>query len=303
MVIDKAQRETRFTCAGGEDRLDSGGGRHPLPVRCDARVARRAGARTGGQEAHAADQGQTTRVARSFAVGRRDGPRDLKDTRAAHRSSQGAGDGAQRAGRAADRPLGQRGQRLAVQPGPRRAAAVRRPSCGPPPGSSSSLRAARRSPSRSTVAQRVEDHRPAGVARGPRCPADPQGQARQTYGVWVRRPDLRGDGEHPQGRPRAHPARRPRARATPPRTGYCPRPRSSSNMPGSDPRRSSATAASSPAPPKTRSPISTEQQIQISGRHEPGSRAGPASAEPATEPVSRAASATSNAATGCADPG
>jgi hypothetical protein len=32
MVIEKAQRETRFNCAGGADRFDGGGGRHPLPV-------------------------------------------------------------------------------------------------------------------------------------------------------------------------------------------------------------------------------------------------------------------------------
>ena len=43
-------------------------------------------------------------------------------------------------------------------------------------------------------------------------------------------------------------------------------------MPGSSSGRSSATAASSPARPKTRSPTSPNEQIQLSGRHEPGSR-------------------------------
>ena len=51
MVIEKAQRETRFTGAGGEDRRDSGGGRYPLSVRRDARAARRRGARPRGPQA------------------------------------------------------------------------------------------------------------------------------------------------------------------------------------------------------------------------------------------------------------
>ncbi len=55
-------------------------------------------------------------------------------------------------------------------------------------------------------------------------------------------------------------------------------------------------------PTKDAFPDLTDEQIQLSGRHEPG-HAEPANAEPATEPASRAGSVTSNAATGYADPG
>ena len=119
---------------------------------------------------------------------------------------------------------------------------------------------------------RVEDHRPAGVDRRPGRAADPQGQARQADRVRVRRADLRGDREHPQRSPRVHPPSRARAGqpgrehavATDRRRA---RPRS-----GSGRGRSSPTAASCPARPKTRSPTWPDDQIHLSGRHEPGSR-------------------------------
>src|SRR5687767_6839448 len=44
--------------AGGEDRLDGGRGRHPLPVRRDARPAGSQGTRARGQQAHGADRRQ-----------------------------------------------------------------------------------------------------------------------------------------------------------------------------------------------------------------------------------------------------
>ncbi len=89
-----------FPCAGGEDRLDGRGGRHPLPVRRDARLARRQGARARGPQAHGDDQGQHDAGQGSFAFGWAGGSRDLQDARAAHRRSQSGGDDAQRAGRA-----------------------------------------------------------------------------------------------------------------------------------------------------------------------------------------------------------
>ena len=101
---------------------------------------------------------------------------------------------------------------------------------------------------------RAEDHRPARLDRGPRRPPDPQGQARQTDRVRVRRADLRDHREHPQRRPRVDPPRRALSSGTRPRTRCCHRPPPSSTTPGSGPGRSSPTAAFSPAPPKTRSP-------------------------------------------------
>ena len=91
-----------FSCAGGEDRLDGGGGGYPLPVRRDARVARRSGAGTRGQEAHGDDQGQDDAGHGSFAFGWAGCSCDLKDACASHWAGEGGGDEAQRACRAAD---------------------------------------------------------------------------------------------------------------------------------------------------------------------------------------------------------
>ena len=151
VVIEKAQRETQVRRACGEDRLDGGRGRHPLSVRRDARAAGRQGARARGQEALEADRRHGAGP-RPLAVDRQDGPRDLQDARAPHRRGEGAGDGAQRAGRPTDRPLRAEAKRLA--------AAARASARGR--GAKAKLRAAdkleqlaaaaERSPSRSTVA-------------------------------------------------------------------------------------------------------------------------------------------------------
>ncbi len=98
-----------FPCAGGEDRLDGRGGGHPLPLRRDARPARRSGARTRGSQGDRDDQRQDGVGQGSFAFSWAGCPCDLKDTRAPHRPGQDGGDEAQRARRAADRTLGERG--------------------------------------------------------------------------------------------------------------------------------------------------------------------------------------------------
>jgi hypothetical protein len=66
--------------------------------------------------------------------------------------------------------------------------------------------------------------------------------------------------------------------------------------------RSSAMAASRPAPRKTRSPTSPTGRSRSPATTSPD-HAEPANAEPATEPASRDASVTSSAATGYAEPG
>jgi transposase, IS5 family len=88
-------------------------------------------------------------------------------------------------------------------------------------------------------------------------------------------------------------------RATRPRTGCCPRPPQSSTAPASGPTRSSATAASCPARPRTRSPTSPTSRSNCPAATSRGPAA-PASAARATGPAPRAASATSSAATACA---
>ena len=95
---------------------------------------------------------------------------------------------------------------------------------------------------------RAEDHRPAGVDRRPGRAADPQGQARQADRVRVRRPDLRGDREHPQRRPRIDPPGRRTARATRPRTRCCRRPQPSSTGLGIRPREIVARRRVQPGP-------------------------------------------------------
>jgi hypothetical protein len=149
----------------------------------------------------------------SFALSWADCPRDLKDTRASHRPSQGGGDEAQRACRAADRPLGERGRKT-------RGAGEGR--SARPCGAQAKLRAAVRLEQLAARCQKVTeqiDRRSRGLKitdrlvslADPGCAPDPQGQVRQTHGVWVPRADLRGDSEHPTRSPRVHPARRARA--------------------------------------------------------------------------------------------
>ena len=118
--------------AGGADRLHGGGGRHPLSLRRDARAAGRAGAGAREQEIGLDDQVHGA-GARPVAVDRQDRPGDIPHAGSSHRAGQGAGDGAQRARRAADRPLssrshpaGRHGQSLGARTGrPSQAAAPR----------------------------------------------------------------------------------------------------------------------------------------------------------------------------------
>jgi transposase, IS5 family len=135
MVIEKAQRETRFIARAA--RIDSTVVEADirLSVRRDARVAGRPGARARGAQAAEVDREQGA-GARPFPVYRQDGPSDLQDTRQAHRRSESAGDEAQRAGWPADRPLRPGGQAArdgceSVSPRPRRPGqAPRRPAVG-----------------------------------------------------------------------------------------------------------------------------------------------------------------------------
>ena len=57
-----------------------------------------------------------------------------------------------------------------------------------------------------TADQGREDHRPADLAVGPRCPADPQAQAQPAQPVRLRRSALRDHRQHQAGRARVHPA-------------------------------------------------------------------------------------------------
>ena len=74
--------------ACGEDRLDGRRGRHPLPVRRDARPARRQDARARGPQALADDRRHDGPGPRSVPVDRQDGSRDLQDAGQADRRSQ-----------------------------------------------------------------------------------------------------------------------------------------------------------------------------------------------------------------------
>jgi len=112
VVIEKAQRETRFR--GRAARIDSTVVEADIRYPSDAMLAlagARALAREGRKVAHMINA--RARVTdRSRSIGRAGGARDLPDTRAAHRRGQGAGDGAQRAGRPADLQVGQRGAQV-----------------------------------------------------------------------------------------------------------------------------------------------------------------------------------------------
>ena len=140
IVIEKAQRETRFRGSGGEDRFDGRGGRHPLPIRRDARAAGRAGAGPGRQEAGRLIKGKRC----GFATGR---GRSGKAVRAisktlARRTGEAKAEVMQlneQAGRA-DRPLRTRSDTPGGR-GPRRGERSWRPSQAP---AAAEARAARR---------------------------------------------------------------------------------------------------------------------------------------------------------------
>ena len=153
-------------------------------------------------------------------------------------------------GRAADRPLGARGAAATCRE-PQRSARGR--------GARAKLRAAARLEELAARCERVaepdrpsrarsEDHRSARVDRRPGRPADPQGQARQADRVRLRRPDLRGDREHPPRRPRLHPAGG-HAREPGREHGCCPHRRRAQRA-GIRPREIAPTAAFSVGPTK-----------------------------------------------------
>ena len=152
MVIEKAQRETRFSARAA--RIDSTVVEADIRYPSDAMLALQ-GARVLAREGRKLARlirGKTVRVRdRSRSVGQ-NGPGDLEDARQAHRRGEGAGDGAQPAGRPDDRALRQGGQASGRAARANAAAAARKPSCEQPRSSTSSPRAAARWPSRSTGA-------------------------------------------------------------------------------------------------------------------------------------------------------
>ena len=214
MVIEKAQRETRFAARAA--RIDSTVVEADIRYPSDAMLALQGARALAREGAQARSAGRPARCGCATARGRSAGRVRAISRTLARRTGEAkaAGDGAQRAGRPADRPLRPEAMRLAAAATSRQpAVAAPAPSCGPPSSSSSSPTAARK------VAEQIDrrvrglqDHRPARVDRRPRRPADPQGQARQADRVRLRRADLRGDREHPPGRARVHPPGRPRAR-------------------------------------------------------------------------------------------
>jgi IS5 family transposase len=272
LVIAKAQHETRFQ--GRAVRVDSTvtEGRHPLPLGCDARLAGNAGARQGGPQAVGDRQGPSGAGARSLALCRAHGAGDLADAGATDRAGEGAGDRAQLARRRADGPVSAGG---AAARGPGQAG-----SAGPgregQAGRGGQARAARRPLREGLRADRpscpwAEDHRPVGVALRPRRPADPQRQARQADRVRLRRPGRRGDREHPSGGARVHFAARHHARQPgrePAASHHGYRTRAARHSTQRAGRRwwfqTGPTLAALPEIPSER--------IQLSGRHEPGSR-------------------------------
>ena len=146
----------------------------------------------------------------SIAPGdRQDRPGDLQDAGPAHRAARNEViELDAKAGRA-----GALGARGAPARAPSRASARGRGAqtkLQAAPSSSRWPSAASASRVRSGTPGRREDHRPARVTGRLRRTADPQGQARQARRVRLRRPDRRGDREHPSRRARLHPARRDR---------------------------------------------------------------------------------------------
>ena len=272
MVIEKAQRETRFRARAA--RIDSTVVKagHPLPS--DAMLALQ-GARTLAREGRKLSRmiGATTgRVRdRSRTIG--------KTVRAISKTLARRTGEAKAAVMALNQQAGQLIARSARE-AKRLAAAAR--ACARGRGAKAKLQSAEKLQELADrcgkVAEqidrrvpRAEDHHQAGVNRRPRRPTDPQRQARQTDRVRVRGADLRGDREHPQGRPRVHPPRRAPARE--PRrehavTAHRRRARTRWDLSTGDRRRRRLQ----PGPTKEAFPDLGDEQIQISGRHEPGSR-------------------------------
>jgi IS5 family transposase len=213
IVIAKARRETRFR--GRAARIDSTVVEADIRYPSDAMLALQ-GARALAREGRKLTKiltGKAVRVIdRSRSIGRT--VRAISKTLARRTGeakaqvmalNEDAGNRIARSAREA--------QRLAAQA---RAAARGR-------GAQAKLRAAAKLEELAARCQKVaeqidrrargaEDHRQARVARRSRRPPDPQGQARQTDRVRLRRTDLRGHREHPQRRARIHPARRTRPR-------------------------------------------------------------------------------------------
>jgi IS5 family transposase len=272
MVIEKARRETRFTARAA--RIDSTVVEADIRYPSDAVLALQ-GARTLAREGKKLQKlvGGRVRVRdRSRSVGRQGSACDLKDTGQAHWGGQGAGDEAQPTGWPTDRPVCSRGEATrrrgeGVGPWSRRQSETPGRQAVGRAGESLSESGRADRPSR----PRVEDHRPAGVDRRSGSPPDPQGQARQTDRVRVRRPDLRDHREHPQRRPRVDPPSWARARE-PRREQAAAHTTAELDRAGIRPREIVADGGFMPGPTKDAFPDLDEQQIQISGRHEHGSR-------------------------------
>ena len=273
MVIEKAKRETRFRPRAA--RIDSTVVEADIryPVRRDARASGRAGCSRGrAASCSAMIKGKTVRVRdRSRSIGKT--VRAISKTlarRTGEAKAQVMALNEQR--RRSDRRSGQRGaatrrgsQSLRSRPWRARQAARGRQAGEFSPPLPEGRRADR------LVASRTADHRPSGVDRRPRRPADPQGQARQTDRVRVCRADLRGDREHPQRSPRVDPPSRPRA-GEPAENTLLPQTATELDRAGIRPREIVLDGGFIPGPTREAFPDLNDEQIQLSGRHEPGSR-------------------------------
>jgi IS5 family transposase len=257
--------------ACGSDRFDCCRGRHPLSVGRDARAAGRQSVDPRGRQAAEADR-RNDAGARSLPVDRQGRPGNFQDARAPHRRGEGPGDGAQRAGWSADRPCAKEAIRLAAAA---RAAARGR-------GAKAKLHAAGRleelaSRSR-TVAEQI-DRRVRGLKITDRLVSISDPDARPIRKGKLGRPTEFGYvaqicevTENTRRGARGFILPAGHAPGNPAENTLLPQTAAELQQAGIRPREIVADGGFMPGPSSDAFPDLTDEQIHISGRHEPGSR-------------------------------